>query len=100
MTAAEHIHEDSHDEAPRGFLRWLYSTNHKDIGTMYLIFSVIAGLIGGGISMYMRMELQDPGVQYMENGFLTKRSMKNFFMSKKLLVLMMELLTWCFHHTN
>ena len=68
MTAAEHIHEDSHDEAPRGFLRWLYSTNHKDIGTMYLIFSVIAGLIGGGISMYMRMELQDPGVQYMENG--------------------------------
>ena len=66
MTAAEHIHEDSHDEAPRGFLRWLYSTNHKDIGTMYLIFSVIAGLIGGGISMYMRMELQDPGVQYME----------------------------------
>ena len=68
MTAAEHIHDDSHDEAPRGFLRWLYSTNHKDIGTMYLIFSVIAGLIGGGISMYMRMELQDPGVQYMENG--------------------------------
>ena len=67
--SADHAHNDSHDHGtPTGFLRWLYSTNHKDIGTMYLIFSIIAGLIGGGISMYMRMELQNPGVQYMENG--------------------------------
>ena len=67
--SAAHAHEHDHDHGvPKGFLRYLYSTNHKDIGTMYLIFSVIAGLIGGGISMYMRMELQDPGVQYMENG--------------------------------
>ena len=67
--SADHAQHDSHDHGtPTGFLRWLYSTNHKDIGTMYLIFSIVAGLIGGGISMYMRMELQDPGVQYMENG--------------------------------
>ena len=66
---ADYAQQDSHDHGmPTGFLRWLYSTNHKDIGTMYLIFSICAGLIGGGISMYMRMELQDPGVQYMENG--------------------------------
>ena len=61
--SADHAQHDSHDHGtPTGFLRWLYSTNHKDIGTMYLIFSIVAGLIGGGISMYMRMELQDPGV--------------------------------------
>jgi cytochrome c oxidase subunit I len=67
--SADHAHNSSYDHGtPTGFLRWLYSTNHKDIGTMYLIFSIIAGLIGGGISMYMRMELQNPGVQYMENG--------------------------------
>jgi cytochrome c oxidase subunit 1 len=67
MATAEHAH-DHHDHTPKGFLRYLYSTNHKDIGTMYLIFSVVAGLIGGAISIYMRMELQEPGVQYMENG--------------------------------
>ena len=55
---------ESHHE-PKGWRRFVYSTNHKDIGTMYLIFSVTAGLIGGAFSVYMRMELQAPGVQYM-----------------------------------
>jgi cytochrome c oxidase subunit 1 len=62
---------DTHDHhgAPKGFVRrWLYSTNHKDIGTMYLIFAILAALIGGGISVFMRMELMNPGVQYMESG--------------------------------
>jgi len=59
-TAQEH-----HDHHPTGLKRYLYSTNHKDIGTMYLVFSVIAAIIGGAASVYMRMELQDPGVQWM-----------------------------------
>jgi cytochrome c oxidase subunit 1 len=55
--------------APSSFVRrWLYSTNHKDIGTMYLVFAILAAFIGGGLSIYMRMELMNPGVQYMDNG--------------------------------
>ena len=40
----------------------------KDIGTMYIIFSILAALIGGGFSIFMRMELMEPGVQYMADG--------------------------------
>ena len=60
-----HGHDDHHDHAPGFFVRWFLSTNHKDIGTLYLVFSVIAALIGGGFSMWMRAELMHPGVSTM-----------------------------------
>ncbi|MFQ6018112.1 MAG: cbb3-type cytochrome c oxidase subunit I, partial [Kiloniellaceae bacterium] len=52
-----------HAERPTGWRRWLYSTNHKDIGTMYITFALIMGLIGGAMSVLMRMELMQPGDQ-------------------------------------
>ena len=71
--AAAHGHDahDSHDHhTPTGLRRWLFSTNHKDIGTLYLIFAVIAGLIGGAMSMLIRLELQEPGLQWIHNGHM------------------------------
>ena len=65
-TAAETHHD--HDHMPGFFTRWFCSTNHKDIGILYLVFSVIAALIGGAFSVYMRLELQEPGVQYFLTG--------------------------------
>ena len=62
--AAVHGHGEHHDT--RGFFtRWFMSTNHKDIGVLYLFTAGIVGLISVCFTVYMRMELQHPGVQYM-----------------------------------
>jgi len=52
-----------HDAHPTGWRRYVYSTNHKDIGTMYLFFAIAAGIIGAAFSIWFRMELQEPGDQ-------------------------------------
>jgi cytochrome c oxidase subunit I len=55
--------------APKGWRRWAYSTNHKDIGTMYIIYGMTAGIISAGLSVWFRMELQYPGDRIFHGNF-------------------------------
>ncbi|MFP7570383.1 cytochrome c oxidase subunit I [Marivita sp. S2033] len=59
------IHGHEHEDQRSFFTRWFMSTNHKDIGILYLIISGLAGFISVAFTVYMRMELMNPGVQYM-----------------------------------
>ena len=65
MTAiAEHAH-DGHELS--FWKRWFWSTNHKDIGTLYLIFAMIAACVAGYESFMMRLELFEPGLQVFQS---------------------------------
>ena len=63
-----HGHTHDHDHKPGFVTRWLFSTNHKDIGTLYLIFAVIGGILGGILSEIMRAQLQFPEQSHRDRG--------------------------------
>src|SRR5271167_3087774 len=65
-------HDDHHDQPATGVKRWLFATNHKDIGTMYLVFSLIMFFIGGAMAMVIRAELFQPGLQLMQPEFFNQ----------------------------
>src|SRR3954463_15149037 len=65
VDAAGHDHgHDEHHGAPHGWRRWAYATNHKDIGTMYLVFAFTMFMIGGMLALGIRTELFHPGLQF------------------------------------
>ncbi len=69
---AAHTHHDSHAHHPAGFMRWVTTTNHKDIGTMYLWFSFAMFLVGGTMAFVIRAELFQPGLQFVTPEFFNQ----------------------------
>jgi cytochrome c oxidase subunit 1 len=73
----------AHAATPTGWRRWVFATNHKDIGTMYLIFSCAMWLVGGALAMLIRLELFQPGVQFLDpqfyNSMLTMHGLTMIF---------------------
>jgi len=69
-----HAHDDHHDDHghPSGLMRWVSTTNHKDIGTLYLWFSFIMFLVGGVMALTIRAELWQPGIQVVNPEFFNQ----------------------------
>ena len=74
MTTAVADAHDAHEHhgPEKGIKRWLFTTNHKDIGTMYLIFSLIMFFAGGSMALVIRSELMTPGLQFVHPEFFNQ----------------------------
>jgi cytochrome c oxidase subunit 1 len=72
----DHAHDHSHDHdehgPPKGFMRWVRTTNHKDIGTLYLVFALVMLFIGGLMALVIRAELFQPGIQFVNPDFFNQ----------------------------
>ena len=75
---AEHKHDhshghDDHDHGPpKGLMRWITTTNHKDIGTLYLVFALVMLFVGGAMALVIRAELFEPGLQFVHPDFFNQ----------------------------
>ena len=68
-----HHDDDHHDHGPdKGLARWLFTTNHKDIGTLYMWFSFLMLFIGGLLALVIRTELFQPGLQFVDPNFFNQ----------------------------
>ena len=72
MSTVVESHDHGHHGPAKGLSRWLFTTNHKDIGTLYLWFSFIMLFIGGGMAMVIRAELFQPGLQIVQPEFFNQ----------------------------
>ncbi|MDE3020456.1 MAG: cytochrome c oxidase subunit I [Pseudomonadota bacterium] len=72
MDATAHTHDLGHEHPPKGIMRWLTTTNHKDIGTLYLWFSLIMFLSAGSMALMIRAELFEPGLQFFQPDFFNQ----------------------------
>jgi cytochrome c oxidase subunit 1 len=70
MSTATATHDEHHDHGPgKGLMRWITTTNHKDIGSLYLLFALLMFFIGGAMAMVIRAELFQPGLQLVQPEF-------------------------------
>ena len=72
MSTVVETHDHGHHGPAKGLTRWLFTTNHKDIGTLYLWFSCLMLFIGGSMAMVIRAELFQPGLQIVEPEFFNQ----------------------------
>ena len=63
---------DDHHGPQSGLMRWVRTTNHKDIGTLYLLFALLMFMVGGSMAMVIRMELFQPGLQLVDPHFFNQ----------------------------
>jgi cytochrome c oxidase subunit I len=72
MSTATHAEHHDHGHHPTGIMRWLTTTNHKDIGTLYLVFSLLMFFVGGTMALVIRAELFQPGLQFVDPAFFNQ----------------------------
>ncbi len=72
-TDADHAHDHDHHGPPPGFFkRWLFTTNHKDLGVLYLVFALIMFFVGGAMALVIRAELLQPGLSLVDPHFFNQ----------------------------